>query len=295
VDEQTASNNSSFLNIVLEVVLALQRLVDSEMVSCNRCYREGMIELTPIFRVITSTSFCFDIVRPQVFGSGDLCATEWESFVRAFDIGISPWLIQRGNGSALAHDIRFEAISICSRLSAFLEKCCSESTSGHPLVDDDAREYFHLFCLRKIAPLLQVVYSFANPMSYPAMVGDDATKLALAVIKSWCAPSLLPFMEGDWVRRASNALAEAFLIPKSQSMEDCRYIGGYLHHPLVRIEALKSLVDDESIDIDDSVSAITPISMVSMRSGNNPPPVLSLFTRKLKHSCLTIFPSSYLP
>ncbi len=49
VDEQTASNNSPFLNIVLEVVLALQRLVDSEMVSCNHCFREGMIELTSFF------------------------------------------------------------------------------------------------------------------------------------------------------------------------------------------------------------------------------------------------------
>jgi hypothetical protein len=128
--------------------------------------------------------------------------------------------------------------------------------------------------------LLQEVYSFANPTSHPAIVGDGATKLALAVIKSWCAPSLLPFKEGDWSRRASNVLSEAFLIPKSQLMGDSRYIGGYLHHPLVRIEALKSLVDDESIDIDDSVSTSTPASMVSMRSGNNPPPVLSLFTRK---------------
>ena len=230
---------------------------------------------------MTSTSFCFNIVHPQVFGSGDLCATEWESFVTAIDIGIAPWLIQRGNGSALAHKIRFEAISICSRLTGFLERCCSMPSSGfHPIVDDDAREYFHLFCLRKSAPLLQEVYSFANPTSHPAIVGDDATKLALAVIKSWCAPSLLPFKEGDWSRRASNVLSEAFLIPKSQLMGDSRYIGGYLHHPLVRIEALKSLVDDESIDIDDSVSTSTPASMVSMRSGNNPPPILSLFTRK---------------
>ncbi len=35
VSEQTASNNSPFLTIVLEIVLALQRLVDSEMVSFN--------------------------------------------------------------------------------------------------------------------------------------------------------------------------------------------------------------------------------------------------------------------
>ncbi len=230
-------------------------------------------------------SFCFEIVDPQVFGSGDLCATEWESFVRAIDVGILPWLIQKRNGSALAHEIHFEALAVCSRLTGFLERCCSMSTSGsHPIVDDNAREYFYLLCLRKISPLLQMVCFFNGGLAaHPPMVGDDAaTKHALAVIRSWGATSLLPLKEGDWVRRASNALAEAFLVPKSKVMDDCRYIGGYLHHPLVRIEALKSLVDDESIDIDDSVSAITPSSLVSMRSGNNHPPMLSLLTRKLK-------------
>ncbi len=37
VDEHAQSNKSPFLCIVLEIVLALQRLVDSEMVSCNLC------------------------------------------------------------------------------------------------------------------------------------------------------------------------------------------------------------------------------------------------------------------
>ncbi len=215
--------------------------------------------------------------------------------MRAIDVGILPWLVQKENGSALAHEIHFEALAICSRLTGFLERCCSMSSNGfHPVVDDGAREYFHLLCLRKIAPLLQVVCFFNGELAaQPPMIGEDAaTKLALAVIKSWGATSLLPLKEGDWVKRASNALAEAFFIPKSHVMDDCRYIGGYLHHPLVRIEALKSLVVDESIDIDDSVSAITPSSMVSMRSGNNPPPMLSLFTRKLKESCLSINLSS---
>ncbi len=215
--------------------------------------------------------------------------------MRAIDTGILPWLVQKENGSSLAHTIRFEALAICSRLTVFLERCHSMSANGyHPVVDDNAREYLHLLCLRKMAPLLQVVCIFNGELSvHPSTIVEDAaTKLALAVIKSWGATSLLPLKEGDWVKRASNALAEAFLIPKSLVMDDCRYIGGYLHHPLVRIEALKSLVVDESIDIDDSVSAITPSSMISMRSGNNPPPMLSLFTRKLKESCQSIDLSS---
>ncbi len=56
-------------------------------------------------------------------------------------------------------------------------------------------------------------------------------------------------------------------------MEGNRYIGGYLHHPVVRLEALKSLIDDDSNDIDYSttrdsdsvstsgISTITPVSM----------------------------------
>ena len=86
--------------------------------------------------------------------------------MRAIDVGILPWLVQKENGSALAHEIHFEALAICSRLTGFLERCCSMSSNGyHPVVDDGAREYFHLLCLRKIAPLLQVVCFFNGELA----------------------------------------------------------------------------------------------------------------------------------
>lgn len=43
VDKHAASNNSPFLCIVLEIVLALQRFVDSEMVSYNLCTISSVI------------------------------------------------------------------------------------------------------------------------------------------------------------------------------------------------------------------------------------------------------------
>jgi len=271
MDDQVVFNDSPFLNVVLEIVLAQQRLVDSVM----------------------------------VYGSGDLCATEWESFVRAIDIGISPWLVRLGNASSpLVQEIHREAMTIFSQITSFLAKCY-ELEYVHPLVDDDARQYLHLFLLRKIAPLIQLVDSFSNPLSHPTMVGDDATTLALAVIKSWCVIRYLPFKDGDWAKHASDLLAEAFLVPNWQPMEGFRYIGGYLHHPVVRLEALKSLVDDESNDIDystmrdsDSVSTsgISTITSVSMKSGNIPP-VFSLFslTKNSRNLHLLLINSIILP
>lgn len=210
--------SNPFLAVVLEIVLALQRLVDSEMVYADKF--------------------------------GNLSASEWESFIKAIDIGISPWLVSRGNGSpSLAQEIRIEAMAIFSQLTSFLGKCADFECGFHPIDDDDARKYLHLFLLRKVSPLIQMMDSFPRPLSHPALVGDDATTLALVVIKSWSVVTHLPFKGGP--ARSAELLAEAFAIPKSQPIEACRYfVGGYLHHPAVRLEALKSLVDDDSTDID---------------------------------------------
>ena len=236
VEEQTF--NSPFLNIVLEIVLSLQRLVDSEM----------------------------------VFGSGNLCATEWEAFVKALD-KISPWLVAKGDNF---HEIRIEVLSIFSQITNFLESCSSSSNGLHPIIDDDTRNYLHLFLLRKVAPLLQSSNAFARPVSHPAMIGDDASVLAFAVVKSWCVIQSLPVKEGDWVCRAKHLLAEAFATPE-ETQHHSRYVNGYLHHPMVRLESLKFLVDDDSTEIEystnrdsDSVSTsgISNITPVSMKSGN---------------------------
>ncbi|KAL7543186.1 hypothetical protein ACHAXR_012599 [Thalassiosira sp. AJA248-18] len=267
VDNQVVGKDNPFLNVIFEIILALQRLVDSEM----------------------------------VYGTGDLCATEWESFVRAIDIGISPWLVPRKNGSPLVQEIRSEAVAIFSQITNFLAKCSQNEYGFHLIVDDDARNYLHLFLLRKITPLIQMVDSFSKAIDHPEMMGDDSTTLALAVFKSWCVIRYLPFKDGDWAKRANDLLEEAFVVPKSQPG---RYVGGYLHHPVVRLEALKSLVNDDSTQIDystmrdsDSVSTsgISTITSVSMKSGN--PPVFSLFslTKNLRELHLVLVNSIILP
>ena len=219
-----------------------------------------------------------------------LCSTEWESLVKSIDVGVSPWLLFNGDeSSSSANEIRLEAIAIFSQITSFLSSISTASV--HPIVDDNAREYLHLFCLRKIAPLLHMERLIATPPMYPAMVGDDATMLAISVIKSWSVIRYLPFKEGDWARRARHLLAEAFLIPKSQSMNECMYIGGYIHHPLVRLEALKSLFNDESIA--DAHSTAHSVSKSDASAGSMKsrtfPPAISIFSRKCKFVSVLIF------
>ena len=214
-----------------------------------------------------------------------MCGTEWESFIKTMDIGITPWLVCRVNGS-LAQDIRVEATTIFAQVTSFLEKCSQVDTGFHRIVDADARNYLHTFLLRKVAPLIQTVDSFSKLTAKPVMVGDDATMLALSVIKSMSCLRYLSFKKGDWAKRASDLLAEAFTVPKSPTIDGCWYIGGYLHHPVVRLEALRSLVDvdaNDGLSIRDydsiSSSGVSTITPVSIKSGNVPPK-LSLFSRK---------------
>ncbi|KAL9191186.1 hypothetical protein ACHAXT_000892 [Thalassiosira profunda] len=279
VADQEECNDSPYLNIILEIVLAFQRLVDSEM----------------------------------VYGTGDLCATEWESFVKALDIGISPWLVRHGNGSGLMGEIRSECMTCLSQLTSFLFKCSQSECGFHLVVDDDARNYMHQLLLRKIVPLIVGVDSFsmvssavsrASGPSSEGLVGDDSTTLALAVIKSCCVIRYLPFKEGSWAKLAGNLLAEAFAVPDSQNAADRRYINGYLHHPLIRLEALKSLIDDDVEDNDVSIrdsdsvstSGISAMTPVSIRSGNVPPS-FSLFslTKNLRELHLVLVNTIILP
>ena len=222
----------------------------------------------------------------------NLCSTEWDSVIRFLDSGISPWLlIKVYESSSRGNEIRVGAKAIFMQIASFLS---TVSSGFHPIVDEDAREYLHLFCLRKIAPLLHMEYSTAKPTSSPAMFGDDATMIALSVIKSWSVIGYLPFKEGDWARRARQLLAEAFLIPNAQSTDERLYIGGYLHSPLVRLEALKILFHDESVNDHASALSVTKsdTSASSMKSRNIPPAV-SLFYRKCAFEKVIMFPSAF--
>ena len=235
---------NQFLAVVLEVALALRRLVDSEM----------------------------------VYGTGDLSPKEWESLISALDVGLSPWLVYpsvleeqssinavKENGHYLQQEIYSEVMAIFSQVRSFLTKCSRPEYCGfHLIVDEECRECLHKFLLRKVCP---------------ALAENDATSMALAVIKSWCVVGYLPFREGNWCKRAADLLAESNAL--FDGNHGSLYPGGYVHPPAIRLKALKSLVDDQhELDVSnhsnrDSESSITMTS-VSVVSGGLP--VLSLFS-----------------
>ena len=215
-----------------------------------------------------------------------MCPTEWESLIRAIDIGISPWLVHRSffeeqyGDVRLTEEIYAEVNALIAQIQSFLTKCSQIENGFHLIVDEESRNYLHLFLLRKIVPLIQTRDAISIPLAYPSLAQDDATNLALAVIKSWCVVGYLPFREGDWCKRATALLSEAFALYEGTS--EVLYPGGYVHCPLVRLEALKSLLHDEfdfsnyprdSESVSTSISTVTSVSVVN---GNIP--FLSLFS-----------------
>ena len=197
----------------------------------------------------------------------ELCATEVEALVRAMD-ALSPWIVYRGN-SAVAQDLHSEVISLFNKITSFMMKSSQNEAGFHIIVDDDARRYLHTFMLRKAVPIFILRDSLAKPKT---SIHDDASIISLAAIKSWTVVGYLPYKDGSWKQKAEELLAEAFFIPaKSATSTATRFIGGYLHHPTARLEALSSLVEDdagsETSKESDSVSNVSTITSVSMRSG----------------------------
>lgn len=247
--------------IVLEIVLALRRLVDSEM----------------------------------VYGSGDLCSTEWEALTKAIDFGLSPWLLYQGE-DPLKLEIYDEIVSILFQLQSFLLKCTQIEVGFHQIIDADARQYLHLFLLRKIAPLLQLADS-RRSVSNPTI---DGTSIALAAIKSWCLVGYLPYREGSWSKRATDLLQEAFALCETDTM----FIGGHLHSPLVRLEALKSLLYDsdsmssrklDMMDSDSMSASISTVTSASVKSGYIAKHSLFSLTQNLRDLHLELIRSILLP
>ncbi|KAL7436370.1 hypothetical protein ACHAXM_005149 [Skeletonema potamos] len=250
--------------IVLEIVLALRRLVDSEM----------------------------------VYGSGELCPTEWEAFTKAIDFGLAPWLLYQGE-DPLQLEIYDEISAIFFQLQSFLLKCSQTEVGFHQIVDSDARRYLHLFLLRKIAPLLQLADSHKT-LSRPSL---DGTSIAFATIKSWCVVGYLPYREGFWSKRATDLLQEAFALCENSS--DSNFIGGHLHSPVVRLEALKSLVYDsddvtfsrnlDMMDSDSISASISTVTSASVKSGYISKHSLFSLTKNLRDLHLELIKSILLP
>jgi len=260
---KSVCRKKQLLVIVLEIVLALRRLIDSEM----------------------------------VYGNGDLCPNEWMSLIKALDVGLSPWLMYpaifdeqfkagkiQNIDQNLQQEIFAEVMILFSQVQGFLLKCSqSKLRPFHHIADDECREHLHKFLLRRICPAL-------------ARIGD-AESLALAVMKSWCVVGYLPFRDGNWSKSAVDLLVEA---NASILGSGSQYPGGYAHSPEVRLEAFKSLVDDYNDKGVSNLSAIDSESVSTVTSASFfhcDVPDLSLFslTRNLRDLHLELIQKILLP
>lgn len=74
-----------------------------------------------------------------MYGNGDLHPTEWESFRKALDVGISPWLdaskLENEDTDELSHEIS----ALFTQIRCFLAKVPEMENGFHPIVDEDAR------------------------------------------------------------------------------------------------------------------------------------------------------------
>lgn len=74
-----------------------------------------------------------------MYGSGDLCPPEWESFIRALDIGISPWFRTKSNPSNNS-ELLDEISALFTQIQRFLLKAPDIDYGLHPIVDDESRQ-----------------------------------------------------------------------------------------------------------------------------------------------------------
>lgn len=74
-----------------------------------------------------------------MYGSGDLCPTEWESFIRVLDIGITP-LFRAKSSPSNNTDLFNEIRALFTQIQRFLLKAPEMEYGLHPIVDDESRQ-----------------------------------------------------------------------------------------------------------------------------------------------------------
>jgi len=204
------------LLIILEVVLALRRIVDGELVE----------------------------------GNGELTTVEWDALIFALKKGLFLWLDDFGyknnddipktveykscktnapdsepNSHVNKHlslrlTIKNEIYEICGELKYFLSKCASLTDSNevrhhHMIVDDSCRRHLHLLLLVDACPTL------------PPLLGSS---LAISVVNSWSSSGCFPYRGGNWCETASELMSYAFAVYDDSN---CGYHGSYVHSPEV--------------------------------------------------------------
>lgn len=225
------------LVVMLEIAVALRRLVDGEM--------------TPV--------------------SGGLSQREWDTFTSALESGLSPWIgfgevinaADRHNADQqenmdrkleLCRKIVAEVDAIVNQVEVFIEFCADSDKGHHPIVDSVCRDRLHTVLLGSVCPRFSL---------------SRANSLACAVIKSWTFGGYLLQRGDEWRKAAFGLLKEVF----SVNGNILRFPGGYVHSPHVRLEALEAITR-EYRKIEDTHSSAEKITILvsSLDTGLAPPP-----------------------
>lgn len=180
---------------------------------------------------------------------GDEClvtADEWSPFVRLLEEGMASWLDLCDGSSKnnsltdadMCQKIQNKIESLLTRIGEFLAMCSSlEQSFFHLVVEKECQERLYRLLLRQAAPRLD---------------RERGTALALAAINSWSSFGFMPHRSDEWVSTASSLMAEAFALYTDRQ---CGDFNGYVHSPLVRMQALVSVArEDEEADIHGEIS-----------------------------------------
>jgi hypothetical protein len=208
----------------------------------------------------------------MIRGTGIFASDEWDSFLQILKAVIisclrldakifkSVCIPEEEYASLMPHKIfkviRAECEKVVMQLCDYLKQSARfEPYRYISIVDDEHRDALHLCLLREAT---QVV--------------SRPTSLAIDVLRSWAAVGFLPCRKVSWVDSASAIVADAFAVYEDLSMSE---YGGYVHSPMVRLEALLLLSNDVSYSpsVSDGESSQTIETFPA--TGAHPSPIVS--------------------
>jgi hypothetical protein len=204
-------------------------------------YRVNKLSMTLTLEVVVALGRLVEI--EMVRGRGILAKDEWQEFNTVLEAIVIPCLkleedkvVSRyvpederalRKPQNFLNRIRSESETVLLKVGEYLEKCCRfEVYQCHLIVYDDCRDALHLMLLRR---------------AVPAMI--NGASLGIKVLRSWATAGFSPGRGEIWIQVATDLVADAFAVYDDHSSS--KY-GGYVHSPRVRLEAIGLLSSDEA-------------------------------------------------
>ena len=196
------------LNLVLEVAIAVRRLVDGDLAS----------------------------------GVDILCLHEWEQLLVLLEKGLLPWLanlrsmdtqkdsigeqdsMRYSRNNDLLQKIQAEVSCIFLQMKIYLGHDLDGDVISHRIVHETIRTRFYLLFFRMVLPRLP---------------SGASSHIALSIINSWVCEEAILFSSIEWHKTCSVLLSEVFAFYKDSNSG---YDGGYVHSLFVRQAAMRALI-----------------------------------------------------